>query len=127
MSSPTSGKSYRAKLFDGSHLIYKDKLGGLQPNCIVVDCGIQTDLLTSKKYNYLNQFIGKILEFIPYLKRKDRIKEYNLNYLPKAVFINDVSDKIKVEFCDTTIRNFDYVLICHGALPVDDVLVKIAR
>jgi len=125
ISSPLSGAKFTTKLFSGSHLIYKDTFGGLQPNWHqVIDCGIQDSKFRSIAYDFLNEYIGQNVEFIPYFKHKQKIKPKSVNLLPKSKFIRDINDTIKVEFIDGSIGEFDYVLVCHGALPVDDVLVN---
>jgi hypothetical protein len=130
ISSPLSGEKFTTKLFSGSHLIYKDTFGGLQPNWHqVIDCGIQDANFQSMAYDFLNEYIGENFEFIPYLKHKQKILPKSVNLLPKSKFISDINDTIKVKFIDGSIGEFDYVLVCHGALPVDDVLVdsKLAK
>lgn len=130
ISSPISGKNFRTKLFSGSHLIYRDSFGGLQPNWHqVIDCGVQDGHFKSMAYDFLNQYTGQNYEFIPYLKRKQKIVSKSVNFLPKSKYITDINDTVKVEFIDGSTGEFDFVLVCHGALPVDDVLVnsKIAK
>ena len=125
ISSPLEGKTYNARLFNGSHLIYKDSFGGLKRNWHnVVDCGIQTGVFHSKIYNFLNPYVGKNFEFVPFIKRKNIIKKNRFDILPKARKILDIGDTIKVQFYDGSSRVFDYVFICHGALPIDDILVN---
>lgn len=130
LSSPTSGKDFSAKLFTGNHLIYRDSFGGLHPNWHqVIDCGFQDGHFKSSAYDFLNEYTGRHYEFIPYYKRKQKKVSKSVNFLPKSKYIIDINDTVKVEFIDGSTGEFDFVLVCHGALPVDDVLVnsKIAK
>ena len=125
LSSPLGGVSYHSNLFSGTHLIYRDAFSGLQPHWHqVIDCGVQDGPFLSAKYKFLNDFVGKHYEFIPYIKRKNINSTLKPQCLPKVKFITRVGSTVSIQFDDNKKREFDYVLICHGALPVNDVLVN---
>jgi len=125
VSSPMVGETYKSKLFDGSHIIYKDSFGGLRDDWHkVVDCGILKGKFHSEKFNFLNKYFGQSLEFVPYNKRTSSSKKNRLNLLPSAIKITDINLGVHVLFSDGQQIEFDYVFICHGALPEVDLLVN---
>jgi hypothetical protein len=118
---------YENSLFGSYHPIYRDAPGGFQNfwHRVFDLNGIKKKFI-GKKFNFLNEYLGQNYEFIPYFKNEFKIKIPS--QVSRKLHVNKIisSDKFgtKLEFSNKTIKFYNYVIICHGAIPKHDILVE---
>ena len=117
---------YQNELFGSKHPTYRDAPGGLDSYWHqVCDLNGISNFFLGSEFGFLNEFIGQNVEFIPYLKtkyykkipRKIGVKPQTLEIVSTDAF------GTRVRFSDGSVQHYDFVLVCHGALPPNDILV----
>lgn len=114
-------------MFDSYHPVYRDAFGGFSNYWHkVFDLKGIKNKFVSKNLEILNKYLNQQYEFIPYL-RFDVLNNffYKKNLKTQAVEIIS-SDHLNtvIRFSDNSIEKFDYVFVCHGALPPNDLLIN---
>lgn len=126
ISTAHDGQEKRADLFSGSHPVYNDNVSGLENYWHqVVDLAAIKCKFLSPRYSFLNEFLGERAEFVPFRKVKvyKQIRK-TIEVFPKIHTINSIGNDVAVCFVGGQIEKFDTVIITHGALPQEDVLVN---
>ncbi len=127
ISNTNNNKLFQMNLFGSYHPIYRDAIGGFSNYWHkVFDLkGINNKFL-SNNLLFLNNYLNKQYEFIPYFKMKILNNILNRkNFKPQATdVVSSDNSSTTIRFSDKSIENYDYVFICHGALPPSDILVN---
>ena len=126
LSNTNNNVLFQMNLFGSYHPIYRDATGGFTNYWHkVFDLkGINNKFL-SKNLLFLNNYLNQQYEFIPYFKQKIFNNILNKKYFkPQATeVISTDNSSTTIRFSDKSIEKYDFVFICHGALPPNDILV----